>query len=310
MTIVTFFSTVHDPEPWRLESEKLMPDVRFLSLEEAAGIDEDSYAIVLYPPRGALAKLPRLKGVLSIAAGVDHILADPAMPDVPIYRQTDVSLQQTMIEYAFMAVLMLHRDMHHYLAFQPKKNWQMILPLKIANQRSIGILGLGNLGQKIATKLADFGFQVHGWSRSQKSLAGITTYYEPDGLTAMLPKVEILLNVLPLTDDTRGLLNKNLFDQLPKGAGIINIGRGGHLNEAELIDALDSDQICAAILDVTHKEPMPKDNPLWLHENVIITPHIAGDILMETAIPNTFHGLQTLLNGKEPKGRYQKSYGY
>ena len=308
--IIAFFSTVHDPEPWRLELEKLLPDVRFLRLEDAAGVDEDSYAIVLYPPRGALAKLPRLKGVLSIAAGVDHILADPTMPDVPIYRQTDTSLQQTMIEYAFMAVLMLHRDMHRYLAFQPKKNWQMILPLKIASQRTVGILGLGNLGQEIAIKLADFGFQVHGWSRSKKSLAGIATYHGNDGLSAMLPKINILLNVLPLTDDTRGLLNKNLFDQLPKGAGVINIGRGGHLNEAELIDALDCDQICAAILDVTNKEPMPEDNPLWLHENVILTPHIAGDILMETVIPNTFRDLQMLLDGDEPKGRFEKELGY
>ena len=308
--IIAFFSTVHDPEPWRMALKQQIPELRFLSLEEAAGIDEDSYAIVMYPPHDALAKLPRLKGILSIAAGVDHILADPTTPDVPIYRQTDISLQQTMIEYAVMAVLMQHRDMPEYIANKPKKNWQMILPLKIASERTVGVLGLGNLGQAIAEKLAEFGFQVHGWSRSEKSLSGISTYHGRNGLQAMLPKVEILLNVLPLTEATRGIINTALLNQLPKGARVINIGRGGHLNEADLITALDQGQISAAMLDVSANEPMPKDDPLWDHEKIILTPHIAGDILMNTAITHTLQNLTLLLEGKEPKGRFQRKLGY
>ena len=308
--IVAFFSTVHDPEPWRLALAKQIPEARFLLLEDAAGIDEDSYAIVLYPPVGTLAKLPRLQGILSIAAGVDHILADASTPDVPIYRQTDTSLQQTMVEYALMAVLMHHRDMPIYIANKPKKNWEMILPLKVASERTVGILGLGNLGQEIAAKLADFGFQVYGWSRTEKDLCKITTHHGTDGLAGMLPKVEILLNVLPLTDDTKGIINTAFLNQLPKGARIINIGRGGHLNEADLIDALDHNQIGAAILDVTAHEPMPNNDPLWNHEKIILTPHIAGDILMSTAIPNTLQNLQILLDGGEPKGRFNRALGY
>lgn len=308
--IIAFFSTVHDPKPWQLAVQQRLPEARFLSLAEAAGIDEDSYAIVLYPPAGALAKLPRLKAILSIAAGVDHILADPSTPNVPIYRQTDVSLQQTMIEYALMSVLMLHRDMPDYIAHKTKKNWQMILPLKIASQRTVGVLGLGNLGAAIAAKLADFGFQVHGWSRTEKSLRQITAHHGTAGLAMMLPKIEILLNVLPLTPDTQGMINTELLNRLPKDAGIINIGRGGHLNEADLIAALDTGHISAAILDVTNHEPMLKDDPLWNHDRIILTPHIAGDILMDTAIPNTLHNLQMLLSGNAPKGLFQPKSGY
>ena len=309
MTIVAFYSSVHPIEPWQ-EAARSVSGVRLVPLDEAADLDEPCYAIVLYPPRGALARIPDLRGILSIAAGVDYLRADPTTPDVPIYRQTDQSLQQTMVEYALMASLMIHRDMPRYLQQQRHRDSTMLLPLKLASQRRVGVLGLGNLGKAIAEAHARIGFTVHGWSRTPARIADVCCHAGPEGLQEMLGQLDILLNVLPLTEATAGIIDGTLLAALPRGASIINIGRGGHLVEADLLRALDDDQIAAAILDVTAEEPLPSDSLLWNHEKVVLTPHIAGDILIETVIATTFDHLAMLLKGQQPPGRYNPEVGY
>lgn len=310
MTILAFHSPAHDAKPWQDAVAKTMPEVKFLPLDQAADIDEESYAVVLYHPYGSLARLPRLQAILSIAAGVDHLINDPALPNVPIYRQTDTSLQQTMVEYAMMAVLMQHRDMPDYIEQQQRQCYDMHLPLILAQERKVAVLGLGNLGREIAAGLQRMGFRTLGWSRTSKDLPNIQCFHGDDGLREMLSQSEILVNVLPLTRELSQMINADFLAQMPRGAKIVNIGRGGHVHEADLLEALDSGQIASAILDVQNIEPLPENDPLWRHPKVVLTPHIAGDILMKTAIPGTLENLRLLIKGGQPKGLYRPSLGY
>ena len=310
MTTLVFHSPVHDSEQCRAALARRMQQVNFALLEQAEVIDDECYAILLYHPHGTLKKCRNLKGIISIAAGVDHLLADADVAGIPIYRQTDVSLQQTMNEYALMAVLMLQRDMHFYTSQQRQAVWRMQLPLRLSSQTRVGILGIGHLGQSIAETLRHNNFMVMGWSRRAKTTLPYATYSGMEGLSAMLPQCDILLTVLPHTPATHKLIDTHLLQQLPKGAGVINIGRGGLLNQDDLMAQIDAGHIAGAVLDVYAEEPLPPDSRLWSHPRIIMTPHIAGDILMDTALDHMLDKLALLLEGKQPSGLYDQQSGY
>jgi glyoxylate/hydroxypyruvate reductase A len=256
-------------------------EIRFWpDVGEAAAIE---YALVWQPEPGLLARLPNLKLIASLAAGVDHILRDATLPrGVPILRLVDPSMTQAMTEYVVLQVLRLHRQDFDYRAHQAAAEWRE-REQKNAAERTVGILGFGTLGQEAGRKLKALGFDVAGWSRSTKEVPGFATYAGEAGLDALLARSEILVSLLPSTAETEGILDAALFARLPRGAGLVNAGRGRHLVEADLLAALDSGQISAAALDVFRTEPLPPVHPFWRHPRIIVTPHVAAETNPPTA---------------------------
>ena len=248
---------------------------------DKAAID---YALVWHPEPGLLASLPNLKLIVSLGAGVDHVLRDPALPSgVPILRLVDPHMTQAMSEYVALNALRLHRQDFDYRMQQAAGEWRE-REQKNAAERAVGILGFGTLGQECGRKLQAVGFDVAGWSRSEKTVPGFATYAGKGGLDAILARSEILVSLLPMTPETENILNADLFARLPRGAGLINAGRGRHLVEDDLLAALESGQLSAAVLDVFREEPPPPAHPFWSHPRVVVTPHVAADTHPPTAV--------------------------
>ncbi|MGI9493047.1 MAG: 2-hydroxyacid dehydrogenase [Geminicoccaceae bacterium] len=264
-------------EEWWLEHmQSLLPEIECRSWEDPGDPTDIEIAVVWKPPAGGLKRFPNLRAIVSIGAGIDHVLADPELPKhVPIIRTTGEDLKIRMREYVTLHVLRLHRRLPEIEAAQERREWlQLVNPP--AYERKIGLLGLGDLGSDCARALAALGFDVAGWSRRPKSIDGVKSFSEQEGLAAFLRRTEILVCLLPLTPATEGILNADLFEKLPKGAALINAARGGHLVEIDLLPALDTGQIGAATLDVFHTEPLPADHPFWSHPKILVTPHVAS----------------------------------
>jgi glyoxylate/hydroxypyruvate reductase A len=242
---------------------------------DAFAPDSIGYFVGFRPAPGFLKTLPNLKAVISLGAGVDGFLADPQFPKpVPLVRSVDPNLAIQMGEYVAMHVLMIHRDQRFFARAQQDHAWRQRMLSRNASDIRIGILGLGTIGTVVAERLAVFGFQLSGWSRSPK--AAIKSFAGPEQLPAFLGQCDIVVCTLPLTPDTRGIMNAGFFAQLPQGAWVINVARGAHLIEDDLVAALDSGHLAGAVLDVFQTEPLPADSPLWRHPGIIATPHIAG----------------------------------
>jgi glyoxylate/hydroxypyruvate reductase len=265
---------------------------------------------VWQPEPGLLASLPNLKLIVGLGAGVDHVLGDPLLPKgVPIVRLVDPYMTDAMSEYVALSVLRLHRQDLDYLAQQRAAVW-LEREQKNAVERPVGILGFGTLGQDAGRKLKSLGFDVAGWSRSEKEVAGFVTYAGPAGLDAVLARSEILVCLLPLTGETAGILNAAFFARMPRGAGLVNVGRGGHLVEADLLAALDSGQLSGAVLDVVGEEPLPQDHPFWRHPRIILTPHVAAETHPETAAPIIREAIRRCAAGLPVANRVDPARGY
>lgn len=279
-----------DPAIWKEGLEKASPG-RSVVLEPASADDPTiRYAVVWRQRPQVLARLPRLEAIFSIGAGVDHIFADPSVPDVPIIRVVSEDLTMRMSEYVVWQVLDHHRMGALYRQQQTRHVWREELRQPAANQVTVGIMGIGALGGDAARKLATIGFNVTGWSRRPKELAGIACHHGEAGLDPFLAGADILVVLLPLTKDTRSILNLDLFRRMkkqgPLGAPIlINAGRGGLQSETDILQALDSQVLGAASLDVFSEEPLPADHPLWDHPRVTITPHAAANSDPAAIIP-------------------------
>jgi glyoxylate/hydroxypyruvate reductase A len=238
------------------------------------------YAAVWKAPAGALTAFPNLRLILSLGAGVDHIWSDPTLPDVPVCRFVDPDLTARMTEYAVFHVLFHHRRMFEYQALQRARRWQE-LAQPAAGEVRVGIMGLGMLGRDAAEKLLALGFQVRGWSRGPKHVPGIACFAGAGELDAFLAQTDILVCLLPLTPETRGILNLALFGKLARdgalpGPVLINAGRGGLQIEADILRALDDGVLAGASLDVFETEPLPEASRLWAHPRVLVTPHCAA----------------------------------
>jgi glyoxylate/hydroxypyruvate reductase A len=251
---------------------RLVPDVG-----DPASI---KYVCAWKPPHGLLATLPNVRAIFSLGAGVDHLLSDPTLPDVPIVRIADPDLTMRMTEYVVLHVLMHHRRFKLYDANQRARRWQDERD-PAASDVHVGIMGMGVLGQAAAAVLAPLGFQLAGWSRTPKSAAGVPSFSGEAGLRPFLARTDILVSLLPLTVETRGFLNYGLFQQLARdgalgGPSLINAGRGGSQVEADILRALDDGTLMGASLDVFEQEPLPADSALWTHPKIFITPHNAA----------------------------------
>ena len=234
-------------------------------------------ALVWEPDTGVLASFPRLQVICSSAAGVDHILADAQLPaQLPIVRMVTAESQQRMAEFCLMAVLMLQKNMPRVGVQHRQRQWIEFNPPHVAADITVGILGLGTLGSAVARQLRAVGYGVRGWSQTRKHVDGVTSFCGDAELPQFLCGCQVLIGLLPDTAATRGILNAALFAQLPRGAQLVNAGRGTQLQVPDLIAALDSGQLDSALLDVAEPEPLPADSPMWAHPRVLLTPHIAA----------------------------------
>ena len=214
-----------------------------------------------------------------------------------------------MSQFVVMACLMIHRNMIEYRNRQRRRFWEEISQ-EIAENRRIGILGLGHLGGEAAKMLTPFDFPVSGWSRSRKSIPGVTSYAGAEELDAFLAQTHILVSLLPLTPDTEDMIDADLLAKLPKGASFISAGRGKQVVEQDLVAALDSGQISGAILDVFREEPLPSDSPFWDHDRVVVLPHVASMTNPATAVGAVVKNIARIENGEEPLHRVDLDKGY
>lgn len=266
-------------------------------------------AVCWNPPAGALAALPNLRLVHSIAAGVDNILSDPALPAVPLCRVVDPRHARGMSEFVTWGVLHFHRQLDRVLANQRLNRW-LRDDQRDAAECAVGIMGLGEIGSRVATDLQRFGFAVRGWARKPRELAGVRTFAGPQEFRPFLQGTDILVCLVPLTHETRWILNANTFEHLRPGAKLIHVGRGEHLVPADLIAALTSGQIGGAIVDVFPVEPLPPEDHLWRARNLIVTPHMASVASLETIATQVAHNARRLIRGKPLHNVVDVTRGY
>lgn len=306
-TLAVATDSKREARAWIGPLRAAVPELR-VELLETLDPGEVDYGAVWGAASG-FAKCRNLKAIVSLGAGVDHILAEPALAHLPLVRMIDPGLTRAMSEFALLQVLYHHRRMVDFALSQRRREWQQ-RSIPLAKERTVGILGLGILGRDAAKFLRHVGFRVLGWSRTARRVAGVRAFAGADGLPRLLARTDILVCLLPLTPATRGILDARLFAQLPKGAAVINLARGAHLIESDLVAALDSGHLSGASLDVFEREPLPRDNPLWAHPKVVVTPHVASLTNIDTGALFVARTVRSLIAGKRPRGLVDRRRGY
>src|SRR6266700_908818 len=285
------------------------PDLAFRLWPDVGDPAQVRYLAAWMPPEDIAATYPNLELVFSVGAGVDQFDVSRLPPHVPLIRMLEPGIAESMVEYVTMAVLALHRDLVHFIAQQREQTWREIRITQAA-QRRIGVMGLGLLGQAVLERLKAFGFPLAGWNRSPRTIEDVSCYAGGLALSDFLARTDILVCLLPLTNETRGILNTSLFEALPRGAQLVNVGRGGHLVEADLLDALERGVLSGAVLDVAEHEPLPAGHPFWNHPRILLTPHIASTTTPETAVEFVLETIGRHRRGEALPGRVDRERGY
>lgn len=296
--------------PWWLEEFKRQaPDLKIRVWPDVGDKKDIEFGFVWAPEPGDLKTYPNLKAIFSMGAGVDHLFKDPDLPNLPITRVVDINMTRRMTEFIVLHVLRHHRQQPAYEALQREGKWQE-LKQPAADQRTVGILGMGTLGADAAKKLAGLGFNVVGWSRTKKKVPKVKSYAGHKQLNKFLSLSEILVCLLPLTKETENVLNKDAFAMLPKGASFVNAGRGEQVVDADLLAALDSGHMSHATLDVFRKEPLPADSPYWSNPKVTVTPHVASYTDPRTVVSQVLENMRRARAGEPLLNTVDIKLGY
>lgn len=310
---IIFYHPTFNAAWWVNALEKALPHARVREWKAGDNHPAD-YALVWQPPVEMLAGRP-LKAVFALGAGVDSILsklnAHPEMlnASIPLFRLEDTGMGLQMQEYAVSQVLHWFRRFDDYQALKNQAIWKP-LPEYTREEFGVGIMGAGVLGSKVAESLQAWGFPLRCWSRSRKSWPGVESYAGREELRAFLNQTRVLINLLPNTAQTVGIINSELLDQLPDGAYVLNLARGVHVQEADLLAALDSGKLKGAMLDVFSQEPLPQESPLWRHPRVAMTPHIAAVTRPAEAIDYIARTITQLEKGEPVTGQVDRARGY
>jgi glyoxylate/hydroxypyruvate reductase A len=298
------------PPEWLRLFKAELPDLEVRLWPDIGDRDQIEIAAVGNLPHGELARLPRLRMIASLFAGQDMLLGDPHLPPgVPIVRTDTAEGSLSMTETVLLHVLRHHRFLPQYQEQQQRREWKP-LPRLRPRDTKVGIMGLGPLGLAAAKTLRDYGFDVAGWVRRPRVETGIAVFHGPDQLGAFLARSLIVVNLLPPTPALREILNRESFALLPKGASIINLGRGTHVVDEDLIAALDSGQLGAATLDVFRQEPLPKESPLWAHPRITIMPHVARRLEIDEIVPRIVENVRRLHAGQPLVNLVDRAIGY
>lgn len=305
---VLFYSEFDDPKAWGDALKANLPGLDFRVYPDIGNPDEIRHVLAWKAYPGFFAPFSNIRQVVNLGAGVDALVGRTDLPEVPISRLSDPGMVTLMRSYVLFAVIRYARDIPDFEQAKKLREWRYIHPRPL-NKIKVGVLGLGQLGSAVAESLAGAGLDVHGWDIARKSIPGVTCH-GADERDAFLGEVEILVNMMPLTPSTNGLINADVLNALPRGAKFINASRGHVVDEEALIAALRSGQIGGATLDVFHVEPLPQDHPFWEMENVLITPHLASITVPEAAARDVAESIRRVSAGGEPLHRINPQRGY
>jgi glyoxylate/hydroxypyruvate reductase A len=304
-----FYSDFDDAEVWRNVLTDELPDLDFRTGAKDGNPADVRYALVWKPPAGFFARFPNLSLVTNLGAGVDSLVGRDDLPMVPISRLSDHGMVALMTSYVVFAVLRYARDVHLFERAQRRHEWHYVHPRALGDI-SVGVLGLGELGAPAAQALAGLGLDVRGWSRTAKAIDGVTCSSGLGALDAFLAATEIVVIMLPLTPDTRGLLDARRLALLPRGAKLVNASRAAVVDEIALLKALQSGHVAEATLDVFMVEPLPDDHAFWAMENVLITPHLASIAVPENAAREVAENIRRVRAGLDPLHQVDPRRGY
>jgi len=285
------------------------PDIPFHVWPDTGKAGHVRYLAAWVPPQDIERQFPNLELFFSTGAGIDQFDLAALPPELPVLRLAEPGVVAGMVEYATLAVLALHRDFPAYFRQQREGRWaaHRVHP---ASQRRVSVLGLGVLGCAVLDQLRTFGFQLAGWSRTRRQVDGVACYAGQEELPALLARTDILVCLLPLTQQTRGILDATLFQHLPRGASLVHVGRGAHLDHPALLDALETGWLSGAVVDVTDPEPLPEAHPFWAHPKILLTPHIASMTQPETAVAQVLDNIRRHQAGAPLIGLVDRSRGY
>jgi glyoxylate/hydroxypyruvate reductase A len=293
---IFFHSELDSADEWRAALATEFRDFTF-SAGEVADPGNVDIALLWTVPGAGLKGFTNLRAILSLGAGIDQLDGSQLPSHVPIARLVDPTLTRTMVDYAKTAVYRYHRQFHLFERQSRQGRWTFMAP-RMTAATSVGILGLGKIGSEIALALRREGFVVRGWSRTPKRLEDIATYTGRDSLETMVGCSSVVLNVLPLTEETRGILARDLFAKFRSGTFLINMGRGLHLVEPDLLEAIESGRVADATLDVSTFEPLPPAHPFWNHPSILVTPHVAGMASTLTAAATVAANIRRAMRGE------------
>ncbi|MGO4891500.1 2-hydroxyacid dehydrogenase [Flavobacterium sp. W21_SRS_FM6] len=294
---------------WQTLFAQHLPQVKWHNWPEIEDKSAIDMLVCWIPPRDYQQDYPNLKVLFSVGAGVDQLNIATVPKELQVVRMLDPGIQQGMTEFVQMSVLNIHRDTLAYVNMNQRGQWQQLPGVSTA-KRQIGIMGLGNLGQAAALGLQNLGFSVHGWSKSPKVLPDMQCFHGNDQLKVFLQQSDIVVCLLPLTDETRGILNQHTLACLPKGASVINVGRGEHIVEHDLLNLLNQQHLRYAVLDVFAKEPLQADHPFWQHPQIWVTPHIAAITQNDSAGQALLANVQRYINKDTMVGVVDLNAGY
>lgn len=305
---ILYKSSVERGLKWQEIFAREIPDLPFHIWPETGDPAEVEYLVAWQPPENLAESFANLRVVFSVGAGVDQFDMSVFSPEVKLVRMLDPAIAQGIVEYVTFATLALHRDIPAYLHQQRMGVWKE-LSWTGAQRRRVGVMGMGNLGQAAIAQLCTLGFPLSAWSRTLRHIDGVKCF-AGDDLPAFLAGCDILICMLPLTEETRHILCAKTFSQLPTGAAIVNAGRGGHLNEQDLLEALACGQISAAVLDVFEQEPPAADHPFWQHPKILMTPHIAASTQVESGCQVLMDNIRRHRAGLPMNGEVNRDAGY
>ena len=307
---ILYYNEGENPAEWLPKLAAALPEAD-IRLWREGDSDPADYALVWHPPEALFRNRTGLKAIFNLAAGVDSLLSlSHVIPaGVPIFRLEDAGMAIQMAEYVTHSVLRYFRRFDEYDRQARNGIWETLEPYQ-REDFTVGIMGMGIMGTAVAQAPKPFGFPIRGWSRHKKIMTDVDGYFGRDQLSAFLKNVRILVCLLPLTAETTGILNLDLFRQLQRGAYLINAGRGAHLIDNDLLDALKSGMLRAATLDVTSKEPLPHDHPFWNNDNITITPHIGALTICRETVEQVASYVHAFERGETLTSEVNRQKGY
>jgi len=307
---IVFHLPVKNAEPWIHAMAAALPEARVWPWTSAQTTRQADYAVVWAPPPELFTAQRRLKAVFNIGAGVDGVMAVPNLPKgVPVVRLNDAGMASQMAEYVCHALIRHTRGVHDYDAQQTARQWKTRPPVD-RGMFPVGVMGLGSIGAKVAEAVSSFGYPTFGWALSPKSLRGVSVFSGHDRLDEFLHAVRVLVCVLPLTPMTEGILNAANLSKLKPQGYLINVARGGHLVEEDLLALLDDGTLAGATLDVMREEPLPAGHPFWGHPKITMTPHISAITLREQSATQIAEKIRALERGEAVNGVVDFERGY